>query len=296
MRSVIHRARAIACLVGLLALAAPRTAAADTVSLMWDPSADSSVSGYIVYVGTQSGVYGNAYDVGRTTSFSWNGALSGQQYYFAVASYWPGPVIGSKSAEISRYPNSAPTLVNPGAQSGVAGSSTSLQLVASDPDGTALTFGATGLPAGLQVTSSGHISGTPSTAGTYTVTSVVTDGVLSDAETFTWTIAAAPAPPTAPPATIDGEAPILSITMPTSQKKYTTDQTFVTLGGRATDNGRVAGVEWSNDRGGRGDATGTESWIASVPLRRGPNIITVRARDEAGNVTTKAILVKSTER
>jgi len=48
------------------------------------------------------------------------------------------------------------------------------------------------------------------------------------------------------------------------------------------------------DRGASGRATGTDSWIAGVPISRGPNTITIRARDEAGNVSTKAVVVKST--
>ena len=68
----------------------------------------------------------------------------------------------------------------------------SLQLVASDPDGTALTYSATGLPAKLTVNArTGLISGTLATtsAGTYTVTATASDGALSDTKTFTWTVA-----------------------------------------------------------------------------------------------------------
>jgi len=293
MRSIVFRARLVACLFGFLALAAPQRAAAETLSLMWDPSPDSSISGYVVYVGTQSGVYANAYDVGRTTSFAWDGALNGQQYYFAVAAYWPGPIVGRKSAEITRFPNNPPVLANPGAQSGTVGSSASLQLTGSDPDGNPLVYGATGLPAGLQVTSSGRISGTLSTAGAFTVTATLTDGTLSDAETFTWTVAQLNSDPGAPPpASISG--PEVSITIPTTDGSYVTPQTFVTLGGTARATGWVKSVEWLTDRGRSGSATGTENWIAGVPLQRGPNTITIRARDDQGNISTKAIVVKST--
>jgi hypothetical protein len=91
-----------------------------------------------------------------------------------------------------RAANVAPVLTNPGTQTSDAGQSLVLQQQATDANGDALTYSATGLPTGLQVTAStGRISGTPTTAGTYNVTASVSDGTLSDAETFTWTIRAA---------------------------------------------------------------------------------------------------------
>jgi len=51
------RRTAVALAALLLTLAASRVAAADTITLMWDANPDPSVSGYIVYVGTQPGTY-----------------------------------------------------------------------------------------------------------------------------------------------------------------------------------------------------------------------------------------------
>jgi YVTN family beta-propeller protein len=85
--------------------------------------------------------------------------------------------------------NRAPTVTNPGAQSGRTGVAVSLQISASDPDGTALLYSATSLPAGLGINaSSGLVSGTPTTAGTRSVTVTVSDGTLTDSETFNWTL------------------------------------------------------------------------------------------------------------
>src|SRR5207248_1075000 len=75
--------------------------------------------------------------------------------------------------------NRAPTLTTPSNQTSAEGTSVSLQLSASDPDGDTLTYSATGLPPALTVnTTSGLISGTlPSaSAGTYSVTATVSDG------------------------------------------------------------------------------------------------------------------------
>ena len=84
------------------------------------------------------------------------------------------------------------TVTNPGNQSGTVGTPVSLQIQASDSDSSqTLTYSASGLPAGLSINSStGLISGTPSTAGTYSVTVTATDGTgASGSASFTWTIA-----------------------------------------------------------------------------------------------------------
>lgn len=289
MRPRVNRGRRwITYSLAFLLIMTARSAAADTLTLMWDRSPDSNVAGYLVYVGTQSGVYASPYDVGNTTSWAYSSATAGQAYYFAVAAYYPGPVIGTRSTEVSGTSNGAPVLLNPGNQSSVVGTSLSLQLSGSDPAGQPVSYGVTALPPGLALTSStGRISGTPTTPGSYLVTAVVSDGVLSDSETFTWTVAA-------PTVAGDSTGPVITITVPTTGANYNTDQTFVTVGGTAIDNTSVTEVTWATDRGASGGATGTESWIAGVPLNRGPNTITVRARDEAGNVSTKAVVVKST--
>jgi O-glycosyl hydrolase len=83
------------------------------------------------------------------------------------------------------------TVTNPGNQSGSVGAAASLQIRASDSAaGQTLTYGATGLPAGLSInSSSGLISGTPTTAGTSAVTVSATDTTgASGSATFNWTI------------------------------------------------------------------------------------------------------------
>ena len=123
MNGFTSRSRWIAhSLAFLLTMTVARTASADTLNVMWDPSPDSNVAGYLVYVGTQSGIYGTTYDVGNSTSFAFPSAAPGQPYYFAVAAYFAGPVVGARSAEVSGVSNGAPVLLNPGNQSSTAGS------------------------------------------------------------------------------------------------------------------------------------------------------------------------------
>src|SRR5215472_12073882 len=83
------------------------------------------------------------------------------------------------------------TVTNPGSQTSTVGTAVSLQIHASDSaSGQTLTYSATGLPAGVSINSStGLISGTPTTAssGSVTVTATDTTGASGSA-TFTWTV------------------------------------------------------------------------------------------------------------
>ncbi|MFB8207462.1 M4 family metallopeptidase [Streptomyces sp. NPDC056010] len=84
----------------------------------------------------------------------------------------------------------SPSVTNPGNQTTAVGTAVSLQIQASDPGGSALTYSASGLPAGLSVNAStGRVTGTPTTAGTssVTVTAKNTAGATGTAA-FTWTV------------------------------------------------------------------------------------------------------------
>jgi Putative Ig domain len=83
------------------------------------------------------------------------------------------------------------TVTSPGSQTGTVGTAASLQITATDSaSGQTLTYSATGLPTGLSInSSSGLISGTPSAAGTYSVTVTAKDTTgASGSASFTWTI------------------------------------------------------------------------------------------------------------
>ena len=87
-------------------------------------------------------------------------------------------------------PGNTVTVTNPGSQTGTVGTPVSKQVSASDSaSGQTLTYSASGLPAGLSISSAGLISGTPTTAGASTVTVTATDGTgASGNASFAWTI------------------------------------------------------------------------------------------------------------
>lgn len=82
-------------------------------------------------------------------------------------------------------------VTNPGDQTGVVGTAVSLKIQASDSaSGQTLIYSATGLPPGLSIASfSGLISGTPTTAGTYSTTVTARDTAgASGSTSFSWTV------------------------------------------------------------------------------------------------------------
>src|SRR5256886_701755 len=88
----------------------------------------------------------------------------------------------------------------------------------------------------------------------------------------------------------DTTPPTVTITTPTANPTYATSSSPLTLGGTAADDIGVTQVAWANSRGGSGTATGTTSWTASgIALQTGANVLTITARDAAGNTATAAV-------
>jgi len=83
------------------------------------------------------------------------------------------------------------TVTDPGAQTGTVGTAASLQITATDSAaGQTLAYSATGLPPGLAINATtGLISGTPTTGGTFSTTATATDTTgANGSATFTWTV------------------------------------------------------------------------------------------------------------
>jgi hypothetical protein len=137
---------------------------------------------------------GNLYDV---TSGS-DGSCGGSILCTAKTGYdgptgWGTPD-GLTAFQSTSTTGNTVTVTNPGSQTGKVGTAASLQIKATDSaSGQTLTYSATGLPAGLSISSStGLISGTPTTAATYSVTVTAKDTTgASGSASFTWTISSA---------------------------------------------------------------------------------------------------------
>jgi len=72
------------CAVTLIALPALH---ANSIPLAWNPSINSSVTGYKIYYGVASGVYTSSVDVGNVTNATITGLSQNTTYYFAAKSY-----------------------------------------------------------------------------------------------------------------------------------------------------------------------------------------------------------------
>jgi Ricin-type beta-trefoil lectin domain/Putative Ig domain len=92
------------------------------------------------------------------------------------------------------------TVTDPGTQTSTVGTAiTALDMSASSSKGDAIaSWSATGLPAGLSIdTTTGAITGTPTTAGSYAPTVTATDnGGTSGTTTFAWNVTGGSTPPT----------------------------------------------------------------------------------------------------
>ena len=102
------------------------------------------------------------------------------------------PLSGTLSVSSSQLGQPV-SLANPGPQASLVNQSAStVSLSGTDTtSGQTLTYSAAGLPAGLSISSSGVISGTPTTVGTSTVTVTAKDGNGAYAtQSFVWTVSA----------------------------------------------------------------------------------------------------------
>ena len=83
-----------------------------SLSVTWTPSPSSDVAGYVVYYGTESGVYDNYAYVGTDESFEVDQLEEGQIYFFTVVAYdWAGQL--SDYSDESSYIVQAPIAVAP---------------------------------------------------------------------------------------------------------------------------------------------------------------------------------------
>ncbi|MFJ9823338.1 putative Ig domain-containing protein [Streptomyces sp. NPDC101160] len=209
------------------------------VSAVADPATGLAVydsyqaSGWNVYGGTSAsapivaavyalagtpaaGSYPSSYPYAHTASLNdvtsgANGSC-GSSYLCTAKSGYDGPTgLGTPNGTAAftggTTGGNTVTVTNPGNRSTTVNTATTLQIQATDSaSGQTLTYSATGLPPGLSINAStGLISGTPTTTGTYNVTASAKDTTNASGSTsFTWTIT--PAGSSCPPVQLLGNA------------------------------------------------------------------------------------------
>ncbi|MFD9434707.1 M4 family metallopeptidase [Streptomyces sp. NPDC060002] len=133
---------------------------------------------------TSSTTYAGARTAALSAATALYGSSSAQ--YAGVGNAFAGINVGSHIT----VPSTGVSVTNPGSQSATVGTAVSLQISASSTNSGSLTYAATGLPAGLSISSStGLISGTPTTAGSSSTTVTVTDSTgATGTAAFTWTV------------------------------------------------------------------------------------------------------------
>ena len=94
----------------------------------------------------------------------------------------------------------------------------------------------------------------------------------------------------------DEAAVSLTFTNPGDVSRIQTPDVAVNIFGKASSESEIESVDWINDRGGRGNATGTENWVTgNIVLQLGTNVITVTATDLDGNESSKSIEIEREE-
>jgi hypothetical protein len=188
----------------------------------WTVGSPASNTVTVTNPGSQTGTVGTA----ASLQISATDSASGQTLSYSAAGLPAGLTISSTTGLISGTPTTAAdddvtvtatdttgatgsaaftwdispatgntvTVTNPGSQTGTVGTAASLQISATDSaSGQTLSYSAAGLPAGLSISSTtGLISGTPTTAADddVTVTATDTTGATGSAA-FTWDIGSA---------------------------------------------------------------------------------------------------------
>jgi YVTN family beta-propeller protein len=170
-------------------------------------------------------------------------------------------------------PATVPTLSKPADVNGTTGTAASLQLLASDPNGDVLRYGAAGLPPGLAVNAAtGQISGTPSAPGTYNVVATASDGVNTASVNFVWTVT--------------GAVPLTLTSVPAPSASLSGSSVALT----ASATGSGVEYQWSF-----GDGSPDSPWSASGTASKsyaapGTYVVTLRVRDASGAFISRSFL------
>jgi hypothetical protein len=90
----------------------------------------------------------------------------------------------------------------------------------------------------------------------------------------------------------DTVAPVVTITAPTSADAFTSGNSQISLSGTASDDRDLQQITWTSSTGNSGTASGTDNWsISGINLAEGVQILTITAKDGAGNRSSDKLTV-----
>ncbi|MGH7973039.1 MAG: Ig-like domain-containing protein, partial [Limisphaerales bacterium] len=112
-KTILRRARLLLNAAFFIAVTSAFAQSTSSVTLAWDSSSSSSVTGYGIYYGGATKTYTNHVDVGNATTAIITGLRAGTTYYFAAVAYASDGIQSAFSSEISYTVSatSAPGLV-----------------------------------------------------------------------------------------------------------------------------------------------------------------------------------------
>ncbi|MCD4720922.1 MAG: fibronectin type III domain-containing protein, partial [Desulfobacula sp.] len=265
--------------------------------LKWDAST-GDVTGYTIYYGLSQGSYPFSEDVGNVTQYSLNNfSLSeGTTYYFVVRAYNAAGESGDSNVTSYAVPSAGDT-TPPVPPEGVSGEIVNEDILLTwqansenDISGYRVYYGTSSRNYGLPIPENGteySITGLNSGVTYYfAVSAVDTSGNESgySSPEIIKTISVA-----------DTTSPSVFIESPTDSPLFDTSSLSIDISGSASDDRSVTQIVWSNSAGGSGVAAGTDSWsISDIGLVEGDNVITITAKDAAGNESTDTITVTNT--
>lgn len=291
----ISRRSIIACLSFLLCMIISTAAFAGTATLSWTApttNADGTplmdLSGYKVYYGTASGVYGAPVDVGNVTTHQVTGLTGGLTYYLAVTAYDTSGNESVYSAEVSKtvLADTTPPQISGVYSTGVTASSATVNWTTNEASTTQIEYGlttsygsATTL-SNLLVTAHGQtINGLqPSTTYYYRVLSADASGNSAASTGYSFTTAA-PADTTPP---VISNIQVTNVTASTARITWTTNEASTSQAeyGLTASYGYVTALDSNLLTTHTVNLSGLASY-STYDFR-------VKSRDAAGNIATSS--------